>query len=165
MKQSRLMSFVESAVNIAVGLGVAMLGNAIILPMVGFDVSLTQNAIVAGFMTVLSLVRSFGLRRLFEALHIRHPISPFMAAVIAERRRQVDVEGWNTEHDDGHAVGELGRAAASYLAFSNCRVHPPKLWPWTREWWKPRDYRRNVVRGCALAVAEGERFDRQRRRK
>lgn len=32
MKQSRFMSFTESLINIAVGLGVAMLANAIILP-------------------------------------------------------------------------------------------------------------------------------------
>jgi hypothetical protein len=165
MKQPRLMSCVESFVNIAVGLGVAMIANAVILPLVGFDVSLQQNAIIAGFMTVVSIVRSYGLRRLFEALHIRHPISPFMAAVIAERRRQIEVEGFAPEHDDEHRFGELARAGAAYLAHGNPGHPPPDFWPWEPEWWKPRDVRRNLVRGCALGIAEGERFDRLRKRK
>ena len=56
-------------------------------------------------MTAISIARGFLLRRLFEALHIRRPLSPFMQAVIAERVRQVEVEGWSSEHDDPAAPG------------------------------------------------------------
>lgn len=45
-------------------------------------------------MTMISIARSYVLRRLVEALHIRRPLSPFMQAVIAERYRQVEVERW-----------------------------------------------------------------------
>ncbi|MGC4393751.1 hypothetical protein [Agrobacterium sp. M50-1] len=34
--------------------------------------------------------------------------------VIAERKRQIDVEGWSSEHDDAHEKGELAGAAACY---------------------------------------------------
>lgn len=34
------------------------------------------------------------------------------------------------------------------------------LWPWDREWWKPKDRRRNLVRAAALLIAEIERLDR-----
>lgn len=171
MKQSRTMSFVESMLNIIVGLGVAMLANAIILPLVGFDVTLQQNAIIAVFMTVVSLIRSYGLRRLFEALHIRRPLSPFVQAVIAERDRQIEQEGWSLEHDDVHCRGELARAGASYVccaAFSLLDFKPSwlaALWPWRSEDRKPQGFRRDLVKGCALIVAEGEKFDRARKTK
>lgn len=169
MKQSRIMSSIESTVNILVGLGVAMLANAIILPLVGFDVSLKQNAVIAVFMTVVSFVRSYGLRRLFEALHIRRPLSPFMQAVIAERYRQIEQEGWSIEHDDAHQTGELATAGACYamLAKSEWKPEwgPHQYWPWSTEWWKPAGFRRDLVKGAALIVAEGEKFDRARKSK
>jgi hypothetical protein len=107
------------------------------------------------------------LRRLFEALHIRVPLSPFMLAVIAERRRQVEGEGWIAEHDDGHATGELAQAGAAYAqsAGTASLLIPPKVWPWSRDWWKPTGFRRDLVKAGALIIAEGERFDRQRKPK
>jgi hypothetical protein len=164
MKQTKLMSLVESFINIAVGLGVAMTFNAIILPRFGFHITLSQNAIFAAIMTVVSLARSFLLRRLFEALHIRIPISPFMSAVIAERRRQIDVEGWTHEHDDrAHYDGDMALAGAFYARYAGDKGPAPGGWPWADEWWKPAGFRRDLVKGCALIVAEGEKFDRNKR--
>ena len=34
--------------------------------------------------------------------------------IAAERRRQVEKEGWTAEHDSGHPSGELAMAAACY---------------------------------------------------
>jgi hypothetical protein len=34
------------------------------------------------------------------------------------------------------------------------------LWPWSVQWWKPKDRRRDLVRAGALIVAEIERLDR-----
>lgn len=34
--------------------------------------------------------------------------------VLAERARQIAVEGWTPDHDDAHAKGELAQAAACY---------------------------------------------------
>ncbi|WP_253187347.1 hypothetical protein [Pseudomonas aeruginosa] len=34
--------------------------------------------------------------------------------VQAERKRQVEVEGWTPEHDDAHSHGQMARAAACY---------------------------------------------------
>jgi hypothetical protein len=172
MKQSRAMSLLESVINILVGFGVAVAANSVILPLFGFATSLSQNLQIAAFMTVVSIVRSYSLRRVFEALHIRHPISPFMLAVIAERRRQIEAEGWSEDHDDGLFPGTLATAGASYGL--NAPQHldpvgpsaaPPPSWPWSREWWKPAGFRRDLVKACALIVAEGDRFDRRRGRK
>lgn len=169
MKQSRLMSFLETGLSTLVGLAVAMAANAFILPALGFAITLQDNAIIAGFMTVVSIARGFVMRRLFEALQIRRPISPFMAAVIAERHRQIDQEGWSEEHDAEHAQGEIAKAGAAYLEAAGATGNSyamfgvPRVWPWGREWFKPAGFRRDLVKGCALGIAEGEKFDRNRR--
>ncbi|GEC15174.1 DUF7220 family protein [Nitrobacter winogradskyi] len=177
MKQSKWMSVLESIINIVVGFGISMAAQAVFLPMLGVPVPWHANFIFALIMTAISIVRSFTLRRLFEALHIRRPLSPFMQAVIAERYRQQDVEGWDSAHDDEHARGDLAHAGAAYLKQADCHLiegadvgrnakfYLPHFWPWEIEWWKPTGFRRDLVKGCALGIAEGEKFDRNRSRK
>jgi hypothetical protein len=102
--------------------------------------------------------------------------------VLAERARQIAVEGWTPKHDDEHSSGEMAMAAACYAAPRKIRAQftvPcgcrsvgecthmtfPKLkwtwaWPWSSEWWKPRTPRENLVRAGALILAEIERLDR-----
>lgn len=162
MKQSRRMSFVESAINIGVGFGISLGAQMVFLPMLGVPINHTQNFIFAVIMTVISLCRQFLLRRLFEALHIRTPLSPGMLAVIAERRRQIEVEGWDAAHDADHSRGEMAKAAAAYLlSFGGHQTHARRLWPWGGHWWKPDSVRprRDLVRGLALGLAELEKFD------
>lgn len=102
--------------------------------------------------------------------------------VAAERSRQVEAEGWTPEHDDEHNDGSMAAAAACYAMHSaisagidSGRVERladpvqafdrfvPSYWPWAREWWKPRDKRRNLVKAAALLLAEIERLDRAAR--
>ncbi len=171
MKQSRLASFIESAINIAVGFGISLGAQMLFLPMLGVQISHAQNFSFALIMTVISLARSFILRRIFEALHIRRPLSPFMQAVIAERFRQVDGEGYDSNHDDDHGPGELAQAGVCYVEFAQgCHGdHDRALlgvtWPWDLESYKPVGVRRDLVKGTALIIAEGERHDRNRKRK
>lgn len=88
--------------------------------------------------------------------------------VLAERRRQVEVEGWTIDHDDKHANGEMASAAACYVTaplmsrIEREWVPPdqPKAWPWHWTWWKPSFRRRNLVKAAALLIAEIERIDR-----
>jgi|SRR5882724_6190733 len=176
MKQSRFMSWLESLINIAVGFGISLLAQMFFLPLLGVMIDFHQNLVFAMIMTVISIVRSYTLRRIFEALHIRRPLSPFMQAVIAERFRQVEVEGWTAEHDDAHRSGELALAGAAYartayihlldgpglLTWSERR---PDFWPWSADWWKPTGFRRDLVKAGALIIADGEQFDRNRKRK
>lgn len=173
MKQSRAMSMLESIINILVGFGISLAAQVYFLPLLGVNVSFHQNLMFAGIMTVISIVRSFALRRVFEALHIRRPLSPFVQAVIAERFRQIEVDGWSADHDDEqHVVGELATAGAAYAIRAEVHItHPtwpvsrPTWWPWSDSWWKPTDFRRDLVKACALIVAEGEKYDRKRRDK
>lgn len=176
MKQTKRMSMLEAALSTGAGFGLSLLAQWFFLPLLGVVVSLHQNFLFACIMTVVSLARQFVMRRIFEALHIRRPMSPFMQAVIAERYRQQDVEGWDAAHDDEHARGDLARAGAAYLKqadnhltdgvdlIRDAKFYLPNFWPWEMEWWKPTGFRRDLVKGCALGIAEGEKFDRNRKR-
>ena len=70
MKQSRLMSLVESVANVIVGYGVAVVTQILILPVFGLQTTLGQNLAMGGVFTIVSLARSFLLRRLFEAIRV-----------------------------------------------------------------------------------------------
>lgn len=94
------------------------------------------------------------------------------ADVIAERARQISVEGWKPEHDDAHSAGEMAGAAACYLmqavldSIGRADLNGlakrtiTELWPWAKDWWKPTTRRRDLVKAGALILAEIERLDR-----
>jgi hypothetical protein len=71
MKQSRLMSLVESIANVAVGYGVAVVTQILIFPIFGLHTTLAQNLKMGAIFTVVSIARSFALRRVFEAIRMR----------------------------------------------------------------------------------------------
>ena len=68
MKQTRVMSFVESVANVIVGYGVAVVTQILIFPIFGLHTTLTQNLKMGAVFTVVSIARSFALRRVFEGL-------------------------------------------------------------------------------------------------
>lgn len=81
--------------------------------------------------------------------------------VLAERRRQVEAEGWTAKHDNEHDEGEMGAAAACYALAGVGQMVPLNVaWPWARGWWKPKGGRRDLVEAGALILAEIERLDR-----
>lgn len=75
MKQSRLMSLVEAITNVVVGYGVAVVTQILIFPIFGLQTTLGQNLAMGGIFTIVSLFRSFCLRRLFEAFRVAEPRS------------------------------------------------------------------------------------------
>lgn len=93
--------------------------------------------------------------------------------VLAERQRQQEKEGFNDENDDNYC-GDLATAGAAYAlnaaenisAFreSNENDASPEFWPWPNRWWKPTTPRRDLVKACALILAEIERLDRAAQR-
>lgn len=115
-----------------------------------------------------------GLAGELEALAGRH--DPLLAdlpidgagLIIAERARQIAVEGWSEEHDDAHNDGELAAAGAAYALNAADQIHPysqgdggneqPFCWPWDGQWWKPKDPLRDLVRAGALIAAEIDRL-------
>ncbi len=166
MKQSKRMSLAESAINIAVGFGISLAAQIYFLPLLGVAISLHQNLNFALIMTVISLMRSFVLRRLFEFLHIRVPLSASLLAIAAERRRQQEVEGYDGAHDARHSPAELAAAGAAYAIDAGVPGRPPAAcWPWDESYWKPRDLRRDLVRAAALIVAALDRLEAMRKKR
>lgn len=120
-----------------------------------------------------------------ETLAVAHGSPLWLIA--AERVRQQNEEGWTPEHDDAHALEELAEAAACYATPTGKRrlmreqivvetargladpdasrvatVLIPAGWPWDARWWKPKpdDRKREIIKACALLLAEYERLSR-----
>jgi hypothetical protein len=116
-----------------------------------------------------------------EALSAGGRLSQALTDVMAERRRQIEQEGWTPDHDDEHLEGSLALAggcyaanAATWLAMKAdglkhliaegryAEMSRTLLrWPWRKEWWKPTNPRRDLIKAGALILSEIERLDRQ----
>lgn len=68
MNQSRLHSALESLANVAVGYGVALASQLAVFPLFGIHVPFSSNLAIGAWFTVISLVRSYVLRRWFNGL-------------------------------------------------------------------------------------------------
>ncbi len=85
--------------------------------------------------------------------------------VQAERRRQVEVEGYHGFRDNNYISYELSKAARAYIEVSwhalsgGLPCKKPESWPWMAGF-KWSDGRTMLVKACALALAEIERLDR-----
>ncbi len=71
MRQSRRMSLAESVANVAVGYGIAVVTQVAVFPMFGLRTRLSDDLAIGGIFTAVSVIRSFALRRLFEAFRAR----------------------------------------------------------------------------------------------
>lgn len=151
MKQSRSTSFLKSVVSTAVGFAVAFLANMIILPWFGLPISPAENLLLTTIYTVISIARGYALERAFEAMGWRTRMSAFALAVLAERQRQIHVEGYSAHDDDELPPGRLTGYGDYYAS----------------KWFVQKSHseqRRHLVKAAALILAEGERFDRCRKR-
>ncbi len=66
--QSRAASLAEAAMNVLVGYAVALAAQQLIFPLFAIRTTLAQNAGIAAAFTVVSLLRSYLLRRIFERI-------------------------------------------------------------------------------------------------
>lgn len=69
MMQRRLHSLIESLTNIAIGYGVAVTAQIFILPLFDVHVSVSSNCKIAGCFTVISIIRTYTIRRWFNNFH------------------------------------------------------------------------------------------------
>lgn len=67
--QSRLHSFIESLINVLIGYGVAVAAQCMIFPLFGIHIPLSDNLLIGGVFTVISIIRSYALRRAFNSFH------------------------------------------------------------------------------------------------
>ena len=95
--------------------------------------------------------------------------------ITAERQRQIDVEGYDAEHDASEGCGgaALLQAADCYLGWATEQAQDddpvktygrmPEWWPWEPRDWKPsEDPIRNLEKAGALIAAEIDRVLRER---
>ena len=67
--QSKKHSFIEALINVGIGYGVAVVSQIVIYPFFGILVTVAQQLHIAIWFTVVSLMRSYGVRRLFNWWH------------------------------------------------------------------------------------------------
>lgn len=63
--QSKTHSLIESLTNIAIGLVINITAQHLIFPLFGINIPWSDNFLIAAIFTVISLVRSYVLRRWF----------------------------------------------------------------------------------------------------
>lgn len=66
MKQSKKHSALESAINVIVGLLVSIITQMVLYPILGIPVSMKQNLIITAVFFILSFVRGYVIRRIFN---------------------------------------------------------------------------------------------------
>jgi hypothetical protein len=82
MQQTKIESLVESIVNILIGYGIAITSQLLIFPLYGIDIPLSANLGICAWFTAISLIRSYAIRRWFNAgLHqaVVRTVGRFMA--------------------------------------------------------------------------------------
>ena len=79
--------------------------------------------------------------------------------IASERARQIEI-GYDGKHDHQHPADEFMRAAMAYLYAALGRKEDAMgVWCWGKDYFKPRDVERNLVKAGALIAAA---IDRQR---
>ena len=68
MSQSRRMSLVEAVTNVVVGYVLAVITQIVVFPWFGLVVSIDDNLAIGAIFVIVSLLRSYVLRRLFVRL-------------------------------------------------------------------------------------------------
>jgi hypothetical protein len=69
--QTKKGSVLETLVNTAVGFAINYTANLLIFPLYGMHISPGNNFLLGLIYTVISVVRSYGMRRVFNFLHMR----------------------------------------------------------------------------------------------
>lgn len=67
MSQTRTGSFIEALINIGIGFGINYAANLLIFPLFNMHISLTDNLLMGAIYTVISVARSYAIRRWFNA--------------------------------------------------------------------------------------------------
>lgn len=68
MTQSRKYSAIEAVANVALGYIVAITAQVAIFPLFGIDIPISEHLAIGALFTVVSLLRSYILRRLFNRI-------------------------------------------------------------------------------------------------
>ena len=67
--QTQIQSFIESFINVAIGYGVALVSQILVFPVFGINIPMESNLLIGAIFTVISIVRSYVVRRVFNRWH------------------------------------------------------------------------------------------------
>lgn len=67
MNQTRLGSLIEAIINVCIGFAINFTANMFIFPLFGFHITAGANFVLGLIYTVISVVRSYAIRRWFNA--------------------------------------------------------------------------------------------------
>jgi hypothetical protein len=67
VNQTRLGSLIEACMNVLIGFWINFCANLLILPLIGFHITLSDNFFIGMLYTVISVARSYVVRRWFNA--------------------------------------------------------------------------------------------------
>jgi len=67
VNQTKLGSLIEAVINVLIGFLINMGANFLILPLIGFHITLQQNLFIGVLYTIISVARSYVIRRWFNA--------------------------------------------------------------------------------------------------
>jgi uncharacterized protein YacL len=67
--QSRRQSIIETCVSVAIGYLVALLTQLIVFPLLSIPIVFSQNLLISLIFTVVSVIRGYFVRRLFNRMH------------------------------------------------------------------------------------------------
>lgn len=70
--QSKKNSLIEAVTNTAIGFVISLLSTFLIFPIVGIESTSSKNVIITIFFTLISILRSYFLRRLFNSTQKKH---------------------------------------------------------------------------------------------
>lgn len=68
MEQSKRMSLIEATSNVVVGYIVAVGLQLLVFPLFGIYISVSSNMLLASIFTIVGVIRSYTLRRLFNRI-------------------------------------------------------------------------------------------------
>lgn len=66
VSQSRKGSLTEALINVAIGFSINYCANLLVFPLFGMHISMTDNVLLGAIYTVISIVRSYVIRRWFN---------------------------------------------------------------------------------------------------
>lgn len=93
VEQSKLDSFIEAVINVLIGFGINFAGNMLILPMFGFNVTAGKASGIGLVFTVVSVARSYFIRRYFNGKAFAHKVGESISSSSLAMR-----EWWKTYH-------------------------------------------------------------------
>jgi len=67
--QSKKMSLLESITNVCIGYLVALISQIIVFPFFGINVPIRDNLLIGFWFTVISIIRSYTLRRIYNKIN------------------------------------------------------------------------------------------------